>query len=116
MPLKKNCRKFKAKETYFFAEPTPDMLEYGVPLDTFAEEQVSGRRDARRDNELDFEIALAKLVPRAREIRGMAESKRLISTNNTRALEKLESGRLSFTKTEKNSLKNLLERLGIETY
>ena len=97
------------------AEPTPAMLEYGVPLDTFAEEQVSGRRDARRDNELDFEITLAKLVPRAREIRGMAESKRLISTNNTRALEKLESGRLSFTKTEKNSLKNLLERLGIET-
>ncbi len=90
------------------------VLDYGVPLDTFAEEQVSGRRDARRDNELDFEIALAKLVPRAREIRVMAEEKRLISTNNTRALEKLESGRLSFTKTEKNALKNLLERLGIE--
>ena len=96
------------------AEPTPAVLEYGVPLDTFAEEQVSGRRDARRDNELDFEITLAKLVPRAREIRGMAEAKRLISTNNTRALEKLESGRLSFTKTEKNALKNLLDRLGIE--
>jgi len=97
------------------AEPPPVVLEYGVPLDTFVEEQVSGRKDARRDNDLDFEITLAKLVPRAREIRSKAELKRLISTNNTRALEKLESGRLSFTKTEKNALKNLLERLGIET-
>ena len=65
--------------------------------------------------ELNFEIKLAALVPRAREIRALAESKRLISTNNIRALEKLESGRLSFTKAEKNSMKNLLERLGIES-
>ncbi len=96
------------------ASPNAPLLEFGVLLDTFAEEQVVGRRDARRDNTLDFEITLAKLVPRAREIRSMAEAKYLISTNNTRALEKLESGRLSFTKTEKNSLKNLLERLGID--
>ena len=96
------------------AEPTLAILEYGVPLDTFTEEQVGGRRDARRDNELDFEIRLAKLVPQAREIRGKAEAKRLISANNTRALEKLESGRLSFTKTDKNALKTLFERLGIE--
>jgi hypothetical protein len=96
------------------AVPTNSILEFGVPLDTFVEEQINGRKNARRENDLDFEIILAKLVPRAREIRSMAEEKRLISTNNTRALEKLESGRLSFTKTEKNSMKNLLDRLGID--
>ena len=93
----------------------PVIREYGVSLDMFSEEQLVGRRDARRNDKLDFEITLAKLVPRAREIRSMAEAKRLISANNTRALDKLESGRLSFTKTDKNALKNLLERLGIET-
>ena len=96
------------------AVPTNDILEFGVPLDIFAEEQINGRKSARRDGDIDFEIILAKLVPRAREIRSMAEERRLISTNNTRALEKLESGRLSFTKSEKNSMKNLFDRLGID--
>lgn len=94
--------------------PNSSLLEYGLQLSEFTEEQVAGKRDDRRDHELDFEIALARLVPRAKEIRGMAEAKRLISTNNTRALEKLESGRLTFTKSEKNSLKYLLDRLDIK--
>lgn len=94
--------------------PSPSLLEYGVELEVFIEEQAAGRKDQRRDKELDFEITLAKLVPRAKEIKSMAETKRLISTNNARAIEKLESGRLNFTKSEKNSLKYLLERLDIE--
>jgi hypothetical protein len=90
-------------------------LEFGVKLEAFIEEKAAGRKDQRRDNELDFEITLAKLVPRAKEIKRMADAKRLISTNNARALEKLESGKLNFTKSEKNSLKYLLDRLDIET-
>ena len=96
------------------SEPTKEILEYGVELIDFNEEQNNGRRDARRDNDLEFEITLAKLVPKAREIIGMAVSKKLISTNNSRALEKLATGKLTFSKTEKNALKNLFERLGIE--
>ena len=89
-------------------------MDYGVAISEFSEEQTRGKRDARRDNELDFEIALAKLVPRAAEIRRLAESKLLLSENNTRALSKLETGRITFTKSEKNSLKTLLDRLEID--
>ena len=95
------------------SNPDRKVLDYGVAISEFSEEQTRGKRDARRDNELDFEIALAKLVPRAAEIRRLAESKLLISDNNTRALSKLETGRITFTKSEKNSLKTLLDRLEI---
>lgn len=96
------------------AQPNRKTLDYGVALTEFGEEQSRGKRDARRDNELDFEIALAKLVPRASEIRRLAEGRLLISENNSRALSKLETGRLTFTKTEKNSLKTLFERLDLK--
>jgi len=96
------------------AQPDRMTLDYGVALTEFSEEQSRGKRDARRNSELDFEIALAKLVPRASEIRRLARSRNLISENNSRALSKLETGRLSFTKSEKNSLKNLFERLDLE--
>lgn len=96
------------------SSPTKSILDYGVPLANFKDEQAGGKRDSRKNSDLDFEISLAKLVPKAHEIRALAQSKRLISTNNSRAIDKLESGRLNFTKTEKNSLRNLLERLEIE--
>jgi hypothetical protein len=94
--------------------PDRKILDYGVALTEFSEQQSLGKRDARRDSELDFEIALANLVPRAAEIRRLAESRQLISENNSRALSKLERGRITFTKTEKNSLKTLFERLELE--
>lgn len=96
------------------AQPDRKTLDYGVALAEFSEEQSHGKRDARRDSELDFEIVLANLVPRASEIRRLAESRHLLSENNSRALSKLEIGRITFTKTEKNSLKALFERLDLE--
>jgi hypothetical protein len=97
------------------ALPNRTVLDYGIALSEYSSEQASGKREARRDGELEFEIALARLVPRAPEIRRLAESKQLISANNTRALSKLETGRLNFSKTEKNSLKTLLERLELDS-
>lgn len=94
--------------------PSESILDFAVPLIEFAEEQSRGKRDERRNKQLDFDIAIANLVPRAAEIRQLAESKKLISPNNARALAKLEIGRINFDKTERNSLKNLLERLEIE--
>jgi len=90
------------------SNPSLKVLDYGVAISEFSEEQMRGKRDARRDNELDFEIALAKLVPRAAEIRTLAESKLLLSENNTRALTKLETGRLTFTKSEKTHSRHSL--------
>ena len=95
-------------------QPDRIALDYGVGLNDFSAEQSRGKRDARQNNELDFEISLAKLVPKAEEIRLLAESRHLISENNSRALTKLGAGKTSFTKTEKNSLKTLFERLDLE--
>ena len=96
------------------AQPDRKVLDYGVSLTDFSAEQSRGKRDARRDNELDFEIALAKLVPRATELRQLAESRQLISKNNSLALAKLETGKMTFSKTDKNALKTLFARLDLE--
>lgn len=90
------------------------LLEYGISLEDVSESAGQGRRDERRNRELDFEIAVAKLVPKALEIRQLAHSRQLLSENSARALDKLQAGRLNLVKAEKNSLKTLLNRLEIE--
>ncbi|MES2019222.1 MAG: AIPR family protein [Pseudomonadota bacterium] len=95
--------------------PQPDVqtVEFGVSHEDVLAMKSQGRRDERMSSELDFEIELARLLPRAAEIRQLAENKKLVSELNSRAMQKLVSGRLNFNKGEKNALKNLLERLGI---
>lgn len=95
--------------------PQPDerTVEFGISLEDVVAMKSQGRRDERMSSELDFEIELARLIPRATEIRQLAENKKLISELNLRAIQKLASGRLNFNKGEKSALKNLLERLEI---
>lgn len=110
------CKKEFCWEMYVRDKiPHPDerIAEYGVSFEDVAAMKNQGRRDERMSNELDFEIELARLLPRAAEIRQLAESKKLVSELNSRAMQKLASGRLNFNKGEKNALKNLLERLEI---
>ena len=95
-------------------KPSAKAAEYGVPLQEFNQDLGQGRRDEKKNRDLDFEIALANLVPRSRELRELALSKQLLSENNSRALEKLEVGRLVFSKAEKNALKTLLDRLEVD--
>jgi hypothetical protein len=87
--------------------------DFGISLEDTISAQAQGRRDGKKSDSLDFEITLAKLVPRAIEIRRLAEKMNLISDVNLRAMQKLEGGRLTFNKGEKNALRNLLERLEI---
>ena len=95
--------------------PQPDerTAEFGVSLEDVMAMKSQGRRDEKMSTELDFEIELARLIPRAAEIRQLAENKKLVSELNSRAMQKLASGRMNFNKGEKSALKNLLERLGI---
>ncbi len=88
--------------------------DYGVAIKEFSVEIAGGRREDQRHSDLDFEIALANLIPKASEIRMMAQNKYLVSSNNERALSKLESGRFNFSKAELNALKTLLSRLEIK--
>jgi hypothetical protein len=93
--------------------PSGRVADFGVSLEDVVIEQAQGRRDERRSMELDFEILLANLVPRAAEIRRLAEQKKLVSEISSKAIQKLEMGRINFNKAEKNALKLLLDRLEI---
>ena len=95
-------------------KPEGKLIEFGVPIIEFNQETSLGKKDEKNNRELDFDIAIAQLVPRAAEIRHLAESKRLASPNNSRALYKLESGRMNFNKAEKSALRSLFERLEID--
>jgi len=86
---------------------------YGLSLQDFSQEAVQGRREERRNRELDFDVVIANLVPRAVEVRQLAQKRQLLSENNSRALDKLQAGRLTLSRAEKNSLKMLLERIEI---
>lgn len=117
----KNPSEFSKKEFCWtlhvlpLVKPVPEALaEYGVSLLDLGADAGQGRREERRNRVLDFDIALAGLVPRSAEIRSLAQAHQLLSENNSRALNKLQGGRLTFSKAEKNALKSLLERLDID--
>ncbi len=93
--------------------PPSNIVEYGLSLQDLNQDLGQGRRDEKRNRDLDFEIALATLVPRAAEVRRLAQTQQLLSENNMRALDKLQAGRLTLSRAEKNSLKALLDRLDI---
>ena len=93
------------------SEPSLAALECGIVLTDTAKDSHNIDND---EDIFSFDSKLAALASRAHDIRVMAQKKNLISVKNNLALEKLESGRLSFTKQDKNSLKNLLVRLEIE--
>lgn len=93
--------------------PPAKIGDYGVSIEEFVQEVSGGRRDERRNRDLDFDISLANIIPKAADVRRLAQGRQLLSENNSRALDKLQAGRLNLTRAEKNSLKTLLERLEI---
>jgi len=117
----KNATEFCKKEFCWNLHVQPaipflpnDMLQYGISVEDVDQNEKQGRRDERRNREFDFEIAIAKLVPQAHEIRKLAQSKQLLSHSSSRALDKLQVGRIDLVKAEKNSLRTLLDRLDIK--
>jgi len=93
---------------------SPMILDFGISITEFAENHKREKNEIKNSDEIDFEVAVSKLVPRAAEIKRMTESRKWISVKNASALKKLESNHIDFTKSEKNALMLLLERLEIE--
>jgi hypothetical protein len=95
-------------------KPDGRILDYGLTILDFTDEIKGGKKTQRKNEDLDFEIKLAKLMPDAMKIRADAEKKRLISENNSSALNKLAAGKFNFSKSEINALKNLFLKLEID--
>ncbi|PYC24062.1 hypothetical protein DMX02_06420 [Pseudomonas jessenii] len=89
-------------------------LQYGVSIENFVDETRQGNREAFRNLEVDFDVGLFGLVPRANDIIIKAKQGGIASPKNISALNKIASGRLNLSKGEKTALKYLLERLEIE--
>lgn len=94
--------------------PSDAILQFGISQESYRDETRLGNREAVRDLEVDFDVALFGLVPRANEIIVKARQSGAASPKNMSALTKIASGRLNLSKGEKTALKYLLERLEIE--
>jgi hypothetical protein len=77
-------------------------------------EKKSARSVAKIDSEIDLDVLLLSLVPKAEIIRSTAERRGLLSPKSNGALLKLKAGSLSLTRPEKNAMKLLIERLAEE--
>lgn len=79
------------------------------------EEQKEMARDAKAaksiDDEIVFETLLANNMHRLPGIREVAERNRLLSPLSTRALQKSQNGNFTLTRSERNALSHLFERL-----
>lgn len=95
--------------------PSKNILQFGISLSDFLEETKQGVKIDSKNREIDFDIAILKLVSRAAELKVLAEKSGVASPKNMSALEKLASGNIfSLSIAEKNALKYLLSRLEVE--
>lgn len=88
--------------------------QFGISIEEALSARKQGKRDSKRNKELDFEIALVSFITQADDLLRQAEAKGLASTLNRSALKKIKTGRMGLTKSETNALKNLFQRLAIE--
>lgn len=73
-----------------------------------------GRDTKKIDNEIDLDVILVSLLSKAELVRANANHRRLLSDKSNRALDKLAFGNLSLTRSEKNAIKLLINRLAEE--
>ncbi len=93
-------------------------MDLSLNLEGFAvakEEVRERKREARKgkkvDNEIDLDTRLVGLMSRVDEVKELASRYELMSPATERALGKLAAGRWNLNRKEKESLKNVLERL-----
>lgn len=93
---------------------TSTIEKFGVSLEDYLESTKCGKKEAKQNSEIDFEVALVQLVSKASELRILAQQHGIASPKNMSALAKIESGKTySLNRGEKNALKNLMARLDL---
>ena len=94
--------------------PSEHVFQYGVSIVDYQDCDRTGGKEEKLNRDLDFEITLLGLMPRIADIRSSAERLKILSSNNLAALAKLSAGNLNLSKSERNALKSLLDRLKID--
>lgn len=87
------------------------VLSYCVSIAEAQEIERDAVRKVRTDSELGFETTLIRLIPRVPAIRDFARTKRLLSPQADKALAQLGTRAFSLSKSDRNALKNLFQRI-----
>ncbi|MEQ5788429.1 AIPR family protein [Erythrobacter sp. NFXS35] len=87
-----------------------------ITLDEFEAKNIkkSGRDTKRIDTEIDLDVVLFSIVPKADLVRASADQRRILSDKSNRALQKLAAGNLTLSRAERNAMKLLINRLADE--
>jgi len=93
--------------------PSASVRGYGTLLEEYMDGARQGAREEGLNQEVDFEVAIVQLMPRAGDLQEEAKERGFASDKNMSALRKLAAGRVELNKGERNALKLLLERLEI---
>ncbi|MQB16225.1 hypothetical protein DXU77_14190 [Pseudomonas lactis] len=100
------------KTSEFKVQAIPNHLV--LDASEMTQEKKEGKSSARIDSEIDFDILLHTLVPKAEIIRRAAEQHTLLSPKADRALQKIGSGNFSLTRPDRNAVKLLVRRMAAE--
>jgi hypothetical protein len=100
------------KAAEFNVPAVPDYLV--LDANEMTQEKKEAKSSARIDREIDFDVLLHMLVPKAEIIRRTAEQRRFLSPKADRALQKLGSGNINLARPEKNAVKLLVKRMAEE--
>ena len=102
----------KIAEINFDVPPVPDHLL--LERDEAKQEKKDARATAKIDSEIDFDVLLHSLAPKAEVIRLTADRRGLLSPKSNVGLQKLAAGHLTLARPEKNAIKLLVNRLAEE--
>jgi hypothetical protein len=87
-----------------------------ISISEVKQQEKDQAETGRIDREIDFERDLFALQSRIPDMRQFATSKRLLSPNSSRALDKVERLDLNITRPEKNALKYLFSQMKEKGY
>jgi hypothetical protein len=87
-----------------------------ISISEVKQQEKNQAETGRIDREIDFERDLVALQSRIPHMRQYANSKRLLSPNSSRALDKVERLDLNITRPEKNALKHLFSQMKEKGY
>ncbi len=88
-----------------------DLAESTIDREEQKQRTKEASDEGKFGKEVEFDVFLVELSPHASEIRIFAEKRNLLSPKAAKSLAKMAAGKLNYTKSEKNVLKYLFERL-----
>ena len=102
----------KISASRFVVSELPDRLL--LDLDDQKAEKKDARVTAAIDRDIDIEVLVLSLQPKAEIIRRTAERRQFLSPKSDMALRKLASGKVSLARPELNALRLLIKRMDEE--